>query len=64
MADIAQANWNVVQVVFGPSRNPSQLLPNKKRTFFPLDSIYGNPHQQTYLGATFVGKTYGNLQKL
>jgi hypothetical protein len=32
MADNVQANWNVVHIVFGPSRDPFQPLHNKEKT--------------------------------
>jgi hypothetical protein len=45
MANNVQANWNVVHIVFGPSRDLSQPLHNKKNLSFPLGSVHGNPHQ-------------------
>ncbi len=46
MANNVQPNWNVVQMVFGPSGNPSQPLPNKGclNLSFPLGLVYGNSH--------------------
>jgi hypothetical protein len=45
MANNAKVNWNVIHIVFGPSRDLSQPLHNKKNLSFPLASIHGDSHQ-------------------
>jgi hypothetical protein len=41
MVDNAQANWNVIRIVYG-NKNESELMVDKKHTcFFSLELIHG-----------------------
>ncbi len=64
MANSAQADWNVVHIVFGPSKDLSQPLHKKKKLVF---SIGFSPWKCTPISSFrchICVKTNGNWQQL
>jgi len=44
MANNAQANWNVIRIVYG-SKNENELMVDKMNLFFSLELIHGHTHK-------------------